>query len=237
MPETDTTDTDATTTDTPDVETLQASIKALEGALEAKKGSVRDLKGKLKAFETLGDPSEAAHAVEFYRKHKDTDPEKVEERFRTLADQKLAEAKKAHEAELAKLSGQILTLTVGHDVANALAAVGGIKEGYAPLIEQHISQRVAVREINGKPSTVVLDTDGEPLTAPGSLSPMPLATWIKEVVKPQFPDMFLGPNAGGGGSHKTQDGAGGGTTKTRQEWDAMTPQAQSKFAAEGGKVV
>ena len=237
MPETETTDT--TTTDGPTVEELTASVTALEGALDSKKGTVRDLKGKLKALETLGDPAEAAKALEFYGKHKDSDPDKVEERFRTLADQKLAEAKTAHEAELAKRDSQILALTKGHDGAAALAAVGGIKDGHAPLIEQYINDNTAVREIDGKPTTVVLDTDGEPLTAPGSMTPLPLATWVKDTVKPMFPGVFMGPNAGGGGSHKTQDGGGdkGAVgTATRAEWDNMSDAEQSKFAAARGKL-
>lgn len=233
MPETETTETTETTFD---ADAAAESIQKLEGALEQKKGTVRELKGKLKAFESLGDPTEALAAVEFYQKHKDSDPSKVEERFRTLADQKLAEAKAAHEAQVVKLNAQILGLTKGRDGADALAAAGGVKEGYAEMLERYIDQHTAVREINGKPMTVVLDTDGEPLTAPGSLTPLPLATWVKDTLKPKFPDMFLGGNASGGGSNRTQDGSGGVGKWTREQWDSASPAAQSKFAAEGGEL-
>lgn len=224
------------TIDGPTVEELTTSVEKLEGTLTAKKGTIRDLKGKLTALEALGDPAEATKAIEFFAKHKD-DPESTE-KFKTLAEQKIKEAADAHAIELAKRDATILTLTKGHDGAEALAASGGVKEGYADLLEDFIAKNTAVREIGGKSLTVVLDTDGEPLTAPGSLTPLPLATWVKETVKTQFPDMFLGQNAGGGGGHKTTDGKsdGSGGEVTREEWDGMEPQAQTKHVAEGGKV-
>jgi len=229
-----------TTTAEPSAEVvaLQASVTKLEGALETKKGTVRELKGKLSALESLGDPAEATKAIEFYTKHKDSDPDEVEERYRTLSEQKLKTAEEAHAAAVAKLEGTVLDLTVGGDLSAAIDAAGGVKPQYKALLKKELSGQVARHKVGTKEQTVVLDTDGEPLTVDGSLALVPLAEWVEKTVKPQYPDMFLGANAGGGGSPADSggDGGGGTGTKTREEWDAMPAAAQSKFSAAGGKL-
>ena len=125
--------------------------------------------------------------------------------------------------------GMINNLTVGA-AASAIAAEIAVP-GSADVLNPHIKSRLTVEIKDGKPSTRVLDVNGQPSAA----TLQELAEEFKNM--PAFAPIIVGSLARGAGG-AGGEGEGESNTMTREKYRKLTPQQQSEFIIKkGGKLI
>lgn len=196
----------------------------LKEALRKEREDRKAAKSKLKELEDEKERMEQ-EAEEAKRKaaEKNGDVESLNKSWQ----EKIDKIEKEKQDKIAELEGTLTQLTSGQTATKMASEIA--VQGSADVLLPHIEKRLKTEYKDGKPSTVVLDKDGNP-------SAMTIDE-LKEEFKSNsaFAPLIVGTKANGAGGH---GGKGGDqNTVTREQFDAMSQHERSKFAAEGGKVV
>jgi len=213
----------------------------LKSALVKESGTVESLEKALapfKRFEESGigvdDALKAVERIAEWDKGNIDNEAEVVRRIDSVKQQMVAE----HEAEKSglvstneKLSSKLRTLLIDNEAIKAIEA----RKGNVELLLPHVRQRVKVIEKDGDFGVQVLLESGEP-AIDGAGNGIGIDALIKGFEE-KYPMAFKGAASSGGGAPGAgAPGAGGGKTKTRAEFDALSPAEKAAFMKDGGKV-
>ena len=178
------------------IEELEKKVSELTDKLTASAEEVEKVKAKNKELleEKQEKTKEAKAAEEAMKKAAEETAKKlgdIESLEKSWQD-KLDKQKQEYEAKLQNSQKWIQDLTV-NSVASSLAGELAV-QGSASVLLPHISKRLKVEEMDGKPVTRVLDKNGQPC-----------AMTIKELSEEfktdkSFAPLIIGTNATGGGA-------------------------------------
>jgi len=149
-----------------------------------------------------------------------------------LASSNYKELHKSSEAEREKLLNELTGLKGGiakeklENTAQKLAAE--MAEGYnVDLLAKSVAERLKYTD----DKVQVVNADGE-------LTVSSLDDLKKEFQNDvRFASLLKGNKSSGGGASGGSNGSGAAKEMTREQFDALTQQARSKFAIDGGKVI
>jgi hypothetical protein len=117
----------------------------------------------------------------------------------------------------------------------ALTKVKATSEGLA-VMPKILGDRVELKFENGEPNMKILNADGKtPMIGTGADGFATFDDLMKEVVK-QYPSLFEGSGAGGGGT-PSKGGKPGEKTITRSDFEKLGPIERASKVKEGFKVV
>jgi len=211
----------------------------LKSALAAERKLRADAASKVKGWEALGKTPEEIQNLLSTLEAEALEKSKKKGDFDSILAQKQAawdkeKATLAAERDEARGFGQNSVRSSG--IQGALAKAKATAEGLDLLVER-LGKRVQVEIAAGKATAKIMSADG--VTPMAGSAPDGSATFddlVKEAIK-QYPSLFEGTGAGGGGK-PPKDGAGSaGKTLTRTEYNALSPPDQARKVHAGFKVV
>ncbi len=202
-------------------------VSGLKTALQSERALRAKHESAVKSWEKLGktpdEISEMLAAIEA----EGTDKLKKKGDFDALLKQhqdKWNGEKTALEKRLAGRDAAARTAIVDSAVQSALAKAKATSEGLELLVER-LGRRVNLEiDDDGKRAVSIMQADGKtPLAGSGADGTATFDDLVKEAIK-QYPSLFEGTGAGGGGK-PPREGAGGagGKTMTRAEFEKLGP--------------
>lgn len=211
----------------------------LKSALAAERKLRADAATKVKAWDALGKSPEEiqnmlstaeAEALEKSKKKGDFDSILKQHTEKSEKDKAAVVA----ERDEARSFAQNAVRSTG--IQGALAKSKATPEGLDLLVER-LGQRVQVEISGGKATTKIMSADGTtPMAGSGPDGSATYDDLVKEAVK-QYPSLFEGTGAGGGGKPPKNGAGGSGKTISRSDFEALGPLDRASKLKEGVKVV
>lgn len=210
----------------------------LKSALESERTARKQLEKDVKAWKALGkSPAEIAEltaaaeaaATDAARKAGDFDGILKQHQTKWDGERTTLQSERDGALNVAR------SAVVDSNLKSALASAKATAEGFAAL-PKLLGDRVKTDFVNGEFTTTIMQADGKtPMIGGGANGTATFDDLVKDAIK-NFPSLFEGSGAGGGGK-PPKDAGGSGKTITRTEFEALSHTDKRAKLAAGVKVV